>query len=146
MLFLSIQCMRMEPPRLTDGTLKPLAITSGTRSALAPNLPTVAEAGFPGTETYSWFFVAAPKGTPAAVVSRLDRALNEVLADPAFRSKAQGMGIDIDPNGNVYIADQYNQRIRKIDTAGTITTFAGNRSFTATLVASRADRFLTLTV
>ena len=83
-------------PRLADGTLKPLSLTSTARSALVPNLPTGAEAGFPGTETYSWFFIAAPKGTPPAIVARLDRALNEVLADEKFRQRVQAMGIDTD--------------------------------------------------
>jgi tripartite-type tricarboxylate transporter receptor subunit TctC len=83
-------------PRLADGTMVGLAVTSSKRSALAPNLPTVAEAGFPGTETYSWFFIAAPKGTPAAAVARLDRALNEVLADEKFKAAAQAIGVDTD--------------------------------------------------
>lgn len=81
--------------RLSDGTLKALSVTSSTRSALAPGLPTAAEAGFPGTETYSWFFIAAPKGTPRAVVNRLDRALNEVLADDKFKARAQAIGVDL---------------------------------------------------
>ena len=83
-------------PRLADGTIKPLSLTAAARSPVVPGLPTGAEAGFPGTETYSWFFIAAPKGTPAAVVSRLDRAINDMLADEKFRQRAQGMGIDID--------------------------------------------------
>lgn len=87
-------------PRLADGTLKPLSVTSANRSPLAPALPTAAEAGVPGTETYSWFFIAAPKGTPPAVVARLDRALNEVLADGSFKSKALGMGIETEASSS----------------------------------------------
>jgi tripartite-type tricarboxylate transporter receptor subunit TctC len=67
--------------------LKALAVTTPKRSPLAPNVPTMAEAGFPGTEFSTWFFLAAPKGTPAAVVQKLNAALNEVLADEAFRAR-----------------------------------------------------------
>ena len=87
-------------PRLQDGTIKALAVTSTDRSALAPALPTGAQAGVPGLETYSWFFIAAPKGTPAAVVSRFDQALNEVLQDEKFKSRAMAIGIETDPRSS----------------------------------------------
>ncbi|MBK9609780.1 MAG: hypothetical protein IPO58_26730 [Betaproteobacteria bacterium] len=83
-------------PRAQDGTLKALAITGLSRSALAPAVPTVAEAGFPGTEINTWFFIAAAKGTPAAVVSRLNAALNEVLADEKFKTRALAMGVEVE--------------------------------------------------
>ena len=44
----------------------------------------------------TWFFVAAPKGTPAAVVNRINAALNEVLADEKFKSRAVAMGVDVE--------------------------------------------------
>jgi tripartite-type tricarboxylate transporter receptor subunit TctC len=83
-------------PRALDGSLKALAVTSFNRTTLAPAVPTVAEAGFPGTEINTWFFIAAPKGTPAPVVAKLTAALNEVLADPKVRARAQPMGIDVE--------------------------------------------------
>lgn len=82
--------------RVQDGSLKALAVPSPARSALLPNVPTSAEAGLPGYEIYTWIFLAAPKGTPAAVVQRLDRVLNEVLADEKFRARVTAMGVDLE--------------------------------------------------
>ena len=83
-------------PRLQDGTIKALAVTSDNRSPLAAAIPTASEAGVPGMATYSWFFIAAPKGTPDTVISKLDRALNEVLRDEKFASQAFAIGIEAD--------------------------------------------------
>lgn len=82
--------------RIQDGTIKALAVASPSRSPLAPSVPTNAEAGFPGSEIYTWVFLAAPKGTPAAVMKRLDQALNDVLADEKFKSRALAMGVETD--------------------------------------------------
>lgn len=82
--------------RVQDGSLKALAVPSPARSALLPSVPTSAEAGLPGYEIYTWIFLAAPKGTPAAVVQRLDRTLNEVLADEKFRARVTAMGVDLE--------------------------------------------------
>jgi tripartite-type tricarboxylate transporter receptor subunit TctC len=84
-------------PRIEDGSMKAVAVTSATRSPRLPNVPTTAEAGVPGFETYSWFTLAVPKGTPRPIVDRLSAALNAVLADPGFRDKAAAMGIETDP-------------------------------------------------
>lgn len=83
-------------PRAQDGSLKALAVTATHRSPLAPSVPTVGEAGFPGAEVNTWFFVAAPKGTPAAVVAKLSTALNAVMADPAFKTRVQAMGVEVE--------------------------------------------------
>lgn len=82
--------------RIQDGSIKALAVTSATRSLQVPKVPTAAEAGVPGLETYSWFVIAAPKGTPQPVLARLSGALNELLQDAALRSRAAAMGIEID--------------------------------------------------
>jgi tripartite-type tricarboxylate transporter receptor subunit TctC len=82
--------------RIQDSKLKALAVTASKRSATLPTIPTVGEAGFPGTEINAWYFIAAPKGTPAAVVSKLNQALNEVLNDEAFRSRALAMSVELE--------------------------------------------------
>jgi tripartite-type tricarboxylate transporter receptor subunit TctC len=79
---------------MNDGALKALAVTSATRYAAAPNVPTVAEAGFPGAEVTWYAFIAAPKGTPAAVVQKLNGALNDMLADDKFRKRLEASGIE----------------------------------------------------
>jgi len=76
-------------PHVQAGRLRALAITSAQRSPLLPELPTLAESGFPGFDVQSWFSLAAPAGTPRAVIERLNAALNKVLATPEMRQRIQ---------------------------------------------------------
>lgn len=80
--------------RMSDPSLKALAVTSAKRHAPAPQVPTIAEAGYPNAEVTWWAFMAAPKGTPAPVISKLNAALNDLLADEKFRKRLQASGID----------------------------------------------------
>ncbi len=80
--------------RVNDGSVKALAVTTHKRYAAAPNIPTVGESGVPSAEVHWWAFVAAPKGTPAPVVQRLNAAINESLKDEKFRSRLAAMGVD----------------------------------------------------
>ena len=84
-------------PRIQDGSLKGLAVAAKKRSRLAPNIPTTAEAGFPGVEADTWYFLAAPKGTPAAIVNKLNQALNEALGDPQLKSRLEAAGLEAEP-------------------------------------------------
>jgi tripartite-type tricarboxylate transporter receptor subunit TctC len=70
-----------------NGKLRMLAVTSATRSTLAPDVPTVAEAGLPGFEAVLRYGLAAPAGTPRPVVDRLNQALNAVLASDDIRKR-----------------------------------------------------------
>ena len=72
-------------------TLRPLAITSKTRSELLPDVPTMAEF-LPGYEASQWIGIGAPKNTPAAVVNRLNAEINAALADPALKAKVVALG------------------------------------------------------
>lgn len=67
-------------PHVRSGKLKALAVTSSKRSAAAPEVPTVAEAGLAGFEADNWHALYAPKGTPASVVAKLNDELNRALA------------------------------------------------------------------
>jgi tripartite-type tricarboxylate transporter receptor subunit TctC len=69
-------------PFSKGGRVKLLAVSSAQRLPSIPNFPTVAEEGFPGFEATSWNAMVAPKGTPPAVVSALNAALNQALKDP----------------------------------------------------------------
>jgi tripartite-type tricarboxylate transporter receptor subunit TctC len=80
-------------PYITSGQTRPLAVTSKTRSRLLPNVPTVAESGYPEFETIVWFGVLAPKGTPPAVIQRLSAEFGRVVQLPEIRSKI-GDGAD----------------------------------------------------
>lgn len=76
------------------GTVRPLAVTTARRSAAAPQVPTMAEAGMPGYETSTWGGLLAPAGTPKAVVARLNTEVNRILALPDVRQKLQDAGIE----------------------------------------------------
>ena len=76
-----------------SGKLKPLAVTSKTRLAAYPDVPTMAESGFPGYEAISWFGIALPSGTPPDIVKRLNDAMVKVMANPELRQKLEAAGI-----------------------------------------------------
>jgi tripartite-type tricarboxylate transporter receptor subunit TctC len=73
------------------GKLRPLAITSATRSQLLPDVPTVADF-VPGYESSAWYGLGAPKGTPAEIVEKLNKELNAFLADPTMKTRITEMG------------------------------------------------------
>ena len=69
-------------PHLRSGRVRALAVTTATRSAAAPELPTIAEAGFPGAESTSWTGILVPAGTPAPVIAKLQGAAVKALQAP----------------------------------------------------------------
>ena len=85
-------------PLAKEGKLRTLAVTSIKRSALAPDLPTMAESGFPGFEAVPWFGLLAPAGTPKDVVDKLHAETVKTLALPEVRKKFDELGLD--PVGN----------------------------------------------
>jgi len=80
------------------GKLRALAVTGAKRSALLPNVPTLAEAGVKDADVYSWQGIAAPKGLPADVKAKLHGALVAALNDPAVRPKLLEVGFEIVAN------------------------------------------------
>ena len=76
------------------GRLRPLAVSSLKRSPALPNLPTVAEAGLPGFEMVAWHIVAAPRGTPQAIVRTLNEKIRATLADPVILQRFEKSGMD----------------------------------------------------
>ena len=72
-------------PHVRAGKLRALAVTSRARSAVAPEVPTMIEAGLPDFEAVSWYGLLAPAKTPSAILTRLNRELVAIVADPAFR-------------------------------------------------------------
>ena len=82
-------------PLIAGGRLRPLAIASAHRTPLAPDIPTMGEAGLPGFEATTWFGVMAPRGTPASAVSRLNAAFTGALKVPAIRERLLHQGFEI---------------------------------------------------
>ncbi len=76
---------------IRSGKLRPLAVTTATRSDALPDVPTVGDF-VPGFEASSWFGVAAPKGTPAAIIDGLNKEINAGLADVRIRARLADMG------------------------------------------------------
>jgi tripartite-type tricarboxylate transporter receptor subunit TctC len=85
-------------PLAKAGKLRPLAVTTARRSAIAPEVPTLAEAGLPGFEVGSWQGVFAPAGTPPDVVKRLNTEIVKILNLPDVREKLSVLGAE--PVGN----------------------------------------------
>ena len=81
-------------PFLRAHQLKALAVTGGTRMAAFPDIPTVAEQGFPGFEVASWFGLLAPAGTPKSIVDRINAAVVRILDLPEVREKLTAVGIE----------------------------------------------------
>lgn len=81
-------------PLVRDGRLRGLAVTSLKRSGAAPDLPTVAEQGYPGFEAASWFALMAPAGTPQAILDKVRDAALKVLEDKDIMQKLQALGLD----------------------------------------------------
>ena len=79
-------------PQVQAGKLKPLAVTTLTRSPNAPALPTMAESGFPGFDVSSWFGLMAPAKTPAAIVDKINAAVLKALAKPDVQKRLLDLG------------------------------------------------------
>ena len=85
-------------PLVREGKLQGFAVSSIKRSAAAPDLPTMAESGFPGFEAVPWFGLLAPSGTPRDVLDKLHGETVKALAMPEVRKKFDELGLE--PVGN----------------------------------------------
>lgn len=84
-------------PQVKAGKLRGLAVTMTTRSPLAPELPTVAEAGLKGFEVKSWNGVMVPTGTPKEIIARLNGEIVRILRQPDLREKFLVQGVELVP-------------------------------------------------
>ncbi|MFO1311681.1 MAG: tripartite tricarboxylate transporter substrate binding protein [Burkholderiales bacterium] len=82
-------------PQIQSGKVRPLAVTSKTRFAELPNLPTVAESGYPDYEFVVWYAFVAPAATPAPIVARLNAEINKAVSDPEMKRKFAALGADL---------------------------------------------------
>lgn len=77
------------------GALRAIAVTTAKRFPLLPDLPTIAESGYPGFEALAWNGVLVAANTPRAIIARLNEAMNAVLKEPDVQQKMQGFGFDL---------------------------------------------------
>lgn len=90
-------------PQVAAGKVKAIAVTSRRRYSGLPNVPTVAESGYPEYEMVPWIAVVAPRGLPAEVRTRLSKALQQTVADPVTRAELEKAGLEVGwQAGSVY--------------------------------------------
>jgi len=82
-------------PHIKAGKLRGLAVTTASRSPLAPELPTMAESGLPGFELSTWFAFFAPAGTPRTIVDKIAGDMRRVLTQPDMQQRLAAIGVDV---------------------------------------------------
>ena len=82
-------------PHVRQGKLRALAVTTKTRAAALPDVPTMAEVGYPNFEATAWFGLLAPAGTPQPVVDKLNREIVAILKSPDLRDRLAGLGATV---------------------------------------------------
>lgn len=81
-------------PSARSGKLRILGVASAKRSALAPDIPTIAEAGLPGFEAGFWYHIVVPRGTPRSVIDRLRAEINKIVSSPEVRDTMAKSGFE----------------------------------------------------
>src|SRR5437867_5537445 len=109
-------------PLMRENKLRAMAVTSIKRSASVPDLPTMAEQGYPGFDATAWFGLFAPAGTPAPIVAKLHAETAKILARPDVREKFATLGMEVIGNTPAQFADVIKAEIpvwaKVIKTAG----------------------------
>jgi tripartite-type tricarboxylate transporter receptor subunit TctC len=112
-----IQLMFVSAPEVVShirsGSLRALGVTATTRSPVFPDLPTVAEQGYPSFDVKTWFGVVAPAGTPPAIVQRYNTAMRAILAAPEVKSRLADVSVDTVTNSPQEFADFIKAEIAK---------------------------------
>jgi len=80
-------------PQVQAGKLKALAVTGDGRLAELPDVPSMAEAGYPGVDVHLWSGIFAPSATPAPVVAKLEKSLDEAIHDPDISAKFKNLTV-----------------------------------------------------
>jgi tripartite-type tricarboxylate transporter receptor subunit TctC len=109
-------------PFVKAGKLRALVVTSSERNPLYPNVPTVAESGYPGFTAVSWTGLSAPKGTPKPVVDKLEAAMVAAFNDPAMRARLEANGFVVlaskSPEYTKFVNDEINRWSKVVQAAG----------------------------
>jgi tripartite-type tricarboxylate transporter receptor subunit TctC len=110
-------------PHIKSGKLRPLAVTTATRSSALPDLPTVAEgAKLPDYEVGTWFGLVAPAKTPDPVMRKLAGDVNAILAMPDVKAKFEGLGMDLNPQSpaefDAFVNKEFTKWTKVIKQAG----------------------------
>ncbi len=101
-------------PQVQSGALKALAVTSRSRLASLPDVPTVIESGLKDFEGSTWNSIAAPHGTPPAIIEKVNRDVATALAQPAIRERLLALGSEISPASTPAEVDAFYGKEREI--------------------------------
>ena len=102
-----------------EGTVRALAVTSKTRSQIFPNVPTMAEAGYPEIEGDGWVGILVPAGTPAEIIAILYRDSAKILAQPDMKERLAALGYDVVASTpKEFAADGEAERLRGLEIDG----------------------------
>jgi tripartite-type tricarboxylate transporter receptor subunit TctC len=85
-------------PHIKAGRLRAIALTGSKRVPILPDVPTIAESGYPGYEAGIWFALVVPKATPAAIVQRLNAEVNRILRQPEMRARFDDLALELIPS------------------------------------------------
>jgi len=92
-------------PFVRSGKLRPIAVSSLLRNPLYPDVPIIAESGYPGFQALSWAGISAPKGTPKPILDKLEGAMIQALQTPEVKQRLESVGFVIPPLGsNAYVS------------------------------------------
>ena len=100
-------------PHIKSGKMKALAISTLQRVPQLPDLPTVAELGYPGFEGVGWAGIVVPKGTPNEIVEKIGSDVRRVLNDPVMRERILDRGMTVDARGPKEWAEFVNAEVVK---------------------------------
>ena len=98
-------------PQLKGGRIRALAVTGKARFPGLPDVPTVAESGYPAYEFSVWYAFIAPAGTPAPVVARLNAEINRIVRDPAMKERFAAQGADLAESTSEECADKVRTQL-----------------------------------
>jgi hypothetical protein len=109
-------------PYARNGRLRALGVSSARRSALAPDIPSIAEAGVPGLDVVTWYGLSAPRNLPAAIVNRLNAEMLEISKSAEYREQIAALGIEPQVTSprdfGVYMQSEITRWTRAIKDAG----------------------------
>jgi len=109
-------------PHVKAGKLRAIAVSSKERNPLYPDTPTVAESGYKGFEATSWSGISVAKGTPPAIVEKLEAGLAQAMKSESFKQRLTSVGFVVPPSGskhyNAFLKSELDQWTRVIKTAG----------------------------
>jgi tripartite-type tricarboxylate transporter receptor subunit TctC len=100
-------------PFIKENQYRPLAVTTKVRSPMLPNVPTIAESGFPDYEASNWYGIVAPAQTPPDIVAKLNAAFVKAIRSPEVTKRLEGMGVIVAANSpaefDQFLATQYRR-------------------------------------